>query len=173
MTQTDPAFPRMRLQKTTGYQTIEAWLAAKDRKPFSFQLQSWDLITQGQSGIVNAPTGYGKTYSVFLGAVMQYINEHPADYKHKKNNGLQLLWVTPLRALAKDIARAMQEVVAELGLQWVVSIRNGDTSTGERAKQKKQMPEVMIITPESLHLLLAQKNYPLTFSTHHNSNRSC
>jgi ATP-dependent Lhr-like helicase len=165
MTQTDPAFPRMRLQKTTGYQTIEAWLAAKDRKPFSFQLQSWDHIIQGQSGIVNAPTGYGKTYSVFLGALIQYINEHPTDYKHKKNNGLQLLWVTPLRALAKDIARAMQEVVAELGVQWVVSIRNGDTSTGERAKQKRQMPEVMIITPESLHLLLAQKNYPLTFST--------
>ncbi len=85
------------------------------------------------------------------------------DYQHKKNNGLQLLWVTPLRALAKDIARAMQEVITELGLQWVVSIRNGDTSTSERAKQKKQMPEVIIITPESLHLLLAQKNYPLLF----------
>ena len=75
------------------------------------------------------------------------------------------MWITPLRALAKDIGRAMEEVIEELGMQWKVAIRNGDTSTTERAKQKIQMPEVLIITPESLHLLLAQKNYPSIFSS--------
>jgi ATP-dependent Lhr-like helicase len=63
--------------------------------------------------------------------------------------------------LAKDIGRAMEQVLFELGLQWKVGIRNGDTSLADRQKQKRQMPEVLIITPESLHLLLAQKGYPM------------
>jgi len=70
-----------------------------------------------------------------------------------------------LRALAKDIGRAMEEVIEELGMSWKVGIRNGDTSLSERAKQKRQIPEVLIITPESLHLLLAQKHYPEIFKT--------
>ena len=78
---------------------------------------------------------------------------------------MQLIWVTPLRALAKDIGRAMEEVIQELGMQWKVGIRNGDTSASDRQKQKRQMPEVLIITPESLHLLLAQKNYADVFET--------
>ena len=65
--------------------------------------------------MVNAPTGCGKTFSVFLGAIIHFINEHPENYKTKKKNGLQLLWITPLRALAKDIGRAMEEVIDELG----------------------------------------------------------
>ena len=70
-----------------------------------------------------------------------------------------------MRALAKDIGRAMEEVIAELDMSWKVGIRNGDTSLAERAKQKRQMPEVLIITPESLQLLLAQKDYPDVFKT--------
>ncbi len=100
-----------------------------------------------------------------MGGVIQFINENSKDYKIKKNNGLQLLWVTPLRALAKDIGRAMEEVIFELGMQWKVGIRNGDTDMAERQKQKRHMPEVLIITPESLHLLLAQKGYPEVFKT--------
>ena len=57
----------------------------------------------------------------------------------------------------------MKEVIEELGMQWKIGIRNGDTEINERQKQKRQMPEVLIITPESLHLLLAQKNYPEIF----------
>ena len=95
----------------------------------------------------------------FLGALVQFINQHPKTYQSKSKNGLQLVWVTPLRALAKDIGRAMEEVIAELGMQWKIGIRNGDTSLSERQKQKRMMPEVLIITPESLHLLLAQKSY--------------
>lgn len=78
---------------------------------------------------------------------------------------MQLLWITPLRALAKDIGRAMEEVIAELGLQWKIGIRNGDTNMSERQKQKRQMPEVLIITPESMQLLLAQKGYPDHFKS--------
>src|ERR1700745_1674499 len=99
---------------------------------FRFQEETWQHIIESKSGLVNAPTGCGKTYSVFLGSVIQFINEHAKDYKTKKNNGLQLLWVTPLRALAKDIGRAMEEVIFELGMQWKVGIRNGDTDIAER-----------------------------------------
>ena len=147
------------MKETNGYQIIKEWLQVKNIHPFSFQEETWQHILTGQSGLVNAPTGCGKTYSVFLGSLIQFINEHPTDYQQKNKNGLQLLWITPLRALAKDIGRAMEEVITELGMQWKVGIRNGDTSTNERAKQKKQMPEVLLITPESLHLLLAQKGY--------------
>ena len=155
----------MKLQKTKGYSIIAKWLADKDFTPFAFQLEAWQEIINGESGLVNAPTGCGKTFSVFLGSLIQFINEHPDDFNKKKHNGLQLIWITPLRALAKDIGRAMEEVITELGLQWKVGIRNGDTETAERQRQKKQMPEVLIITPESLHLLLAQKGYPEIFQT--------
>ena len=155
----------MNLLQTKGYAIIKQWLSGKKFQPFPFQLEAWQQISKGESGLVNAPTGCGKTFSVFLGAVIQFINEYPEDFSSKKNNGLQLVWVTPLRALAKDIGRAMEEVIAELGLQWKVGIRNGDTTSAERQKQKHLMPEVLIITPESLHLLLAQKNYPGIFKT--------
>jgi ATP-dependent Lhr-like helicase len=153
------------LKKTIGYKVINEWLKAKDFQPFPFQEETWAHIQKGNSGIVNAPTGFGKTYSVFLGSIIQFINENPNDYKTKKKNGLQLLWVTPLRALAKDIHRAMQEVITELGMQWQIGSRNGDTEMSERQKQKRQMPEVLLITPESLHLLLAQKGYPDVFDS--------
>jgi ATP-dependent Lhr-like helicase len=155
----------MKSRKTKGHETISQWLTAKGYQPFAFQEEAWKHIVNGESGLVNAPTGCGKTFSVFLGALIQFINEHPADFTQQKNNGLQLLWITPLRALAKDIGRAMEEVIAELGMQWRIGIRNGDTDTAERQRQKRNVPEVLIITPESLHLLLAQKDYPTIFSS--------
>jgi ATP-dependent helicase Lhr and Lhr-like helicase len=153
----------MSLKESTGYQIILSWFQSKGLRPFEFQEETWEHIMQSHSGLVNAPTGCGKTFSVFLGAIIDFINENPEDYKTKSRNHLRLLWITPLRALAKDIGRAMKEVIEELGMQWQIGIRNGDTEMNERQKQKRQMPEVLIITPESLHLLLAQKNYPEVF----------
>ena len=152
------------IHNSVGYRIITDWMKSKGNTPFLFQERAWEAIADGKSGLVNAPTGCGKTFSVFLGALIEFINDHP-DYHARKKNGLQLLWITPLRALAKDIGRAMEEVIAGLGMQWKVGIRNGDTEIAERQRQKKQMPEVLITTPESLHLLLAQKGYPELFST--------
>jgi ATP-dependent Lhr-like helicase len=108
---------------------------------------------------------YRQNVFCFFRFLIKYINDHPDSYQTKTKNGLQLIWVTPLRALAKDIGRAMEEVIGELGLSWKVGIRNGDTSAADRQKQKRQMPEVLIITPESMHLFLAQKDYALVFET--------
>jgi ATP-dependent helicase Lhr and Lhr-like helicase len=155
----------MYLNTTKGFSVIQKWLEEKGLSPFPFQEQTWQHILNGESGLVNAPTGCGKTFSVFLGAIIDFINQHPKEYKIKSKNGLQLIWVTPLRALAKDIGRAMTEAIEELEIQWKVGIRNGDTDINERQQQKRQMPEILIITPESLHLLLAQKNYPDVFKS--------
>jgi ATP-dependent helicase Lhr and Lhr-like helicase len=155
----------MKLHSSKGYEVIKNWLATKALKAFAYQEETWQHIIDGKSGLVNAPTGTGKTFSVFLGALIQFINQYPKNYQSKSKNGLQLIWVTPLRALAKDIGRAMEEVIAELNMQWKIGIRNGDTSLSERQKQKRMMPEVLIITPESLHLLLAQKGYAEVFQT--------
>ena len=153
------------LKESKGYIIIKEMLAAQGRQPFLFQEKTWQHINNGESGLVNAPTGCGKTYSVFLGALIDFINHHPDNYRKIKNSGLQLLWITPLRALAADIGRAMEEVIAALNMNWKIGIRNGDTSINERAKQKKQMPEVLIITPESLHLLIGQRGYAEIFSS--------
>ncbi len=153
------------LQETPGYIIVAQWLANKGYQPFAFQEETWQHIIHHKSGLVNAPTGCGKTFSVFLGSVIQFINQYPETYTTERKIGLQLLWVTPLRALAKDIARAMEEVILELNLPWKVGIRNGDTDAGERQKQKRNMPEVLIITPESLHLLLATKNNSILFQS--------
>ena len=102
------------MYESTGYKIIVEWLEAKSFRPFLFQEETWNHIVQDKSGLVNAPTGCGKTFSVFLGTLIRYINLHPGNYSSRKNNGLQLMWITPLRALAKDIGRAMEEVLTEL-----------------------------------------------------------
>ncbi|MFM7838551.1 MAG: DEAD/DEAH box helicase, partial [Chitinophagaceae bacterium] len=149
--------------KSSGYLQVVSWLRAKGWQPFAYQEATWEAIQNRQSGLVNAPTGYGKTFSVFLGALIQFINAQEHSGKKTAQRGLQLLWITPLRALAKDIGRAMEEVLEEMKIPWTVGIRNGDTSAQERTRQKKHLPEILIITPESLHLLLASKNYTEIF----------
>jgi ATP-dependent helicase Lhr and Lhr-like helicase len=129
---------------------IQRWLAAKQWKAFAFQQEAWAAYLAGKSGLVHAPTGFGKTLAVWLGPVaegMQQVDAKP---------GLQVLWITPLRALAVDTARALQEPLAELGSSWLVGSRTGDTSASQKAKLKKQLPQALVTTPESLSLMLTQ-----------------
>lgn len=149
-----------KFKNSTGFQIIKNWMDEKDREPFGFQSETWFKFSNNYSGMVIAPTGFGKTFSVFLAVVIDYMN-HPENYK----TGMKLLWITPLRALAKDIAKAMSEALDEIGLDWEVAVRNGDTPTAVRARQTKKMPDILIITPESLHLLLAQKPHQKFFKS--------
>lgn len=155
----------MSLTKTKGYQQVLAWLKKDEKKPFKFQEEAWSYYAKGYSGLVNAPTGFGKTYSLFLAVVIEGVNLAEQKDKKKAKDRLQLIWITPLRSLAKDIARAMREVLAELELDWYVGVRNGDTSQAEKLQQKKSMPEILLITPESLHLLLGQKGSSTLFES--------
>lgn len=146
-------------RNSTGFQIIKKWMDSKDRQPFGFQSETWYKFSRKYSGMVIAPTGFGKTFSVFLAVVIDFMN-HPEEYKP----GMKLLWITPLRALAKDLAKAMSEALDDIGLDWEVAVRNGDTPKDVRARQTKKMPDILIITPESLHLLLAQKQHQKFFN---------
>jgi len=146
-------------ENTDGYKIIQNWMSDKGISPFKFQIQTWQKFGNGYSGMVVAPTGFGKTYSVFLALISDFLN-HPEQYK----TGLKMIWITPLRSLSKDIAKAMQEAIDEIGLDWTVGVRNGDTDPKVRQQQVKNMPEILVATPESLHLLLGQKNHQRFFT---------
>ncbi|MBN9312799.1 MAG: DNA ligase-associated DEXH box helicase [Chryseobacterium sp. 39-10] len=137
-------------------------MSEKGMAAFSFQNEAWQRFSNGYSGMVVAPTGFGKTYSIFLAVIIDFINQ-PQHY----HQGLKLLWVTPLRSLAKDLSRAMQQAIDEIGLDWTVEVRNGDTDIKQKARQTKSMPDILLVTPESLHLLLAQKDHHRFFKHLH------
>ncbi len=138
------------------------WFQTKGWKPFPFQKQTWEAFLQGKHGLLNAPTGSGKTYALWFAIVLNYIKHHP-DYQTKHTRGLKAIWITPLRALSVEIQQATQRLCDDLQLPFEVGIRTGDTSQKERAAQRRSMPDLLITTPESLHLLLASKNYKKTF----------
>ena len=141
-----------KFEESVGYQIVHKWLEVEGKTPFTFQLNTWKFYHKGYSGMVVAPTGFGKTYSVFLGVLIDFMNN--AEMQQK---GLKLVWISPIRSLAKDLAKAMQDAVNSIGLDWTVETRNGDTDPKQKERQTKQMPDVLIVTPESLHLMLAQK----------------
>src|SRR6201996_3590448 len=149
---------------TRGQKVISQWYRQKEWRQFPFQKEMEEVYLGGYSGLLNAPTGSGKTFALFLPFLAGYINRHP-DYKTKQNNGLQMLWITPLRALTNDIKKAMQEVCDDLGIPWKIATRTGDTPAAEKAALKKKLPEELLTTPESLHLMLAQKEYPAIFKS--------
>ncbi|UEG53518.1 ligase-associated DNA damage response DEXH box helicase [Mucilaginibacter daejeonensis] len=149
---------------TKGQQIIGEWFGRKGWYQFPFQQEMQDAYLGGYSGLLNAPTGSGKTFALFLPFLVGYIDQYPDTYQTRSNNGLLMLWITPLRALTNDIRKAMQEVCDELGIPWRIGTRTGDTSAAEKQMLRKKLPEVLLTTPESLHLMLAQKDYPKLFT---------
>jgi len=147
-----------------GQQVIQQWYKQKNWQQFPFQQEMEAAYLSGYSGLLNAPTGSGKTFALFLPFLADFINKHPDTYTTQKNNGLLMLWITPLRALTNDIRKAMQEACEEMGLPWHIATRTGDTPAAEKQALKRKLPEVLLTTPESLHLMLAQKEYPKMFS---------
>jgi ATP-dependent Lhr-like helicase len=128
------------------------WFKQRNWKIFPFQQECAIWYFQGYDGLLNAPTGSGKTFALAIPAIVESCLLKPV-------KGPVLLWVTPLKALSKDIHAAIQEAADELKSGWSVALRNGDTTTAERARQKKSQPQCIITTPESLHLMLATKGY--------------
>ncbi len=137
---------------------FDLWFSSMGWTAFPFQKKAWDACARAHCGIVNAPTGSGKTYALFLGAVAYHLRH--AKKQKLKRKGPIIIWVTPIRALAKEIKISIEKAIAGLDLGWQVGIRSGDTTTTERKKQLSHPPEVYITTPESLHVILATKKYP-------------
>lgn len=137
----------------------------KGWRPFPFQVEAWIDFLEGKSGLLNAPTGAGKTFALWFPAILEYIQNHPDTWQKPQKNGIQLIWVTPLRALAQDLQKAMQEVCEAIGLPWTVAVRNGDTDAKTRAAMKRRPPECLITTPETLHILISQKDHQELFQS--------
>ncbi len=132
------------------------WFNKMGWKSFPFQQEAWESCLKGESGLVNAPTGSGKTYSLAVPILIEGL-----DRPQKK---IQAIWIAPIRALAKEIQLSTQKAAEGLGSNWKVAVRSGDTSTTQKASQKEKPPQFLITTPESLHLLLSQKGYADYFS---------
>jgi len=135
------------------------WFENKGWEPFAFQREAWAAYQQGFSGLVNAPTGSGKTYSLLLPILLEGM-ARPAT----KRAGPMAIWITPIRALSKEIHISAMRAIEGLGANLTVGIRTGDTSVRERTRQQERPPDLLITTPESLHLMLAQKSYPQFFA---------
>lgn len=135
---------------------VHDWFAKQGWKPFDYQEEAWQSYLDGASGLVHAPTGTGKTYSVLMGPIIEWLL---SEHKSEIHPPLTILWVTPLRALTTDIAEAIRKAIEGIGLPWTVETRTGDTSTSARSRQKKSLPTVLVTTPESLSLFLT---YPDT-----------
>ncbi|MDM0038819.1 ligase-associated DNA damage response DEXH box helicase [Variovorax sp. J22G21] len=136
-----------------------AWFAARSWKPFKFQREVWKAIGDGHSGLLHATTGAGKTYAVWLGALKAFAvaPKAPARATAKKvAPPLTVLWITPMRALAADTLRALQQPLETLAPDWSAGARSGDTSSAERSAQNARLPTVLVTTPESLSVLLSR-----------------
>lgn len=137
---------------------ISQWFKQKNFTIFPFQRKTILAYQNNSSGIIYSSTGTGKTYAIWLAILNRYLSEK------KKNSGLKVLWITPMRALAKDSALNLQIPLEDLAIDWKIGIRTGDTSAAIKAKQNKKLPEVLVTTPESLSLLLSYKASPELFS---------
>jgi ATP-dependent Lhr-like helicase len=98
---------------------ISKWFEAKNWKPFSFQTETWQHYLEGKSGLLHAPTGFGKTLSVWLGPISEVLE------KGKTPQYCEVLWITPLRALANDTLQSLREPIEEMGLDWSIEARTG------------------------------------------------
>ncbi|HZV92173.1 MAG TPA: ligase-associated DNA damage response DEXH box helicase [Caldimonas sp.] len=135
----------------------EVWFAGRGWQPFAFQREVWKAMRAGRSGLLHATTGSGKTYAVWFGAIERAVAlDVPLRGAHAPSLGV--LWLTPMRALAADSARAIRASIDDLGLSWTVGIRTGDTASAERAKQDRRMPTALVTTPESLSLMLTRES---------------
>jgi ATP-dependent Lhr-like helicase len=124
------------------------WFESMGWSAAEYQLNSWEAQEKKQHGLINAPTGSGKTYAALLPIIARYSG------KSKKTTGLRALWITPIRALAREIELSAERAIQGMNSSLTVGIRTGDTSAAARTKQLDRLPNILITTPESLHLML-------------------
>ena len=169
---------------------LHDWFASRGWTPYPFQQRAWSLYAEGKSGLVHVPTGAGKTYAAYGGPLIELIEEASDEPRpsgsgpvaegetkgplpHGRGSsrassgrtrvlkGLRLLYITPLRAVSRDVELALKRPLGEMGLldeRVTVESRTGDTSSSVRARQQKRLPNVLVTTPESLSLLLTRQN---------------
>ena len=135
------------ITQTNSISKIEEFFYNNDWDPLPFQIESWEAFLNGENGIIQVPTGCGKTYAAIMGPLSKI--ENP-----KNNNSVNILLITPLKALSRDLKNSIQLAALHFNKDITVEIRNGDTPPYEKKRQLKKPPNILITTPESLSLLL-------------------
>ncbi len=135
------------------------WLASQGHVPFAFQEEVWAAYGRGESGLVHAPTGMGKTWAAWLGPLSM-----GPDGREGAPPPLAVAWITPLRALASDTGLALARAAAALKPHWTVDVRTGDTPASVRQRQERRLPTALVTTPESLTLMLSRADWRERFA---------
>jgi ATP-dependent Lhr-like helicase len=132
---------------------FEAWFESRGWQPRAHQLALLDHAGRGRSVLLVAPTGGGKTLAGFLPSLIEL-----APLPARRKPALHTLYISPLKALAVDVARYLETPVAEMGLSIRIETRTGDTPPGRRVRQRHLPPDILLTTPEQFALLLAARD---------------
>ncbi len=138
------------MNRRDAQDVVEGWFESRGWESFDFQREVWQAYLDGESGLVHAATGTGKTLAAWLGPIVEFLADP------SPSPSARVLWITPLRALAADTVESLRAPVSDLGIPWRVEGRTGDTSAAQRARQSRRLPTALVTTPESLTLLLTR-----------------
>src|SRR5450631_2764848 len=147
------------------------WFAQRGWAPRAHQLDLLARARDGRSVLLIAPTGGGKTLAGFLPTLVDLSEQgwprgvHSTGRDVRRSQGLHTLYISPLKALAVDIARNLETPVREMKLPIRLETRTGDTPTSKRQRQRRDPPDILLTTPEQLALLLASADAPYLFSS--------
>ena len=148
------------------------WFASRGWQPRAHQLDLLAKARAGRSALLIAPTGGGKTLAGFLPTLVELSERdvRPRNLRSTgralvRSQGLHTFYISPLKALAVDIARNLEIPVHEMGLPIRLETRTGDTPTSKRQRQRRDPPDILLTTPEQLALLLASADAPYMFGT--------
>jgi ATP-dependent helicase Lhr and Lhr-like helicase len=143
------------------------WFASRGWAPRAHQLELLTTAQAGRSVLLIAPTGGGKTLAGFLPTLVELTPSQPTvrglvstGRGVRRSGGLHTLYISPLKALAVDIARNLETPVAEMRLPIRIETRTGDTPASKRQRQRRDPPDILLTTPEQLALLLASPDAP-------------
>ncbi|MDN3279316.1 ligase-associated DNA damage response DEXH box helicase [Frankia sp. RB7] len=152
---------------------FQAWFSARGWSPREHQLALLEKAREDRSALLIAPTGAGKTLAGFLPTLVELSAAPTSAAKSvistgravQRSGGLHTLYISPLKALAVDIARNLERPVAEMGLPIKIETRTGDTPVSRRQRQRRYPPDILLTTPEQLALLLSSDDAPFLFSS--------
>jgi ATP-dependent helicase Lhr and Lhr-like helicase len=146
------------------------WFASRGWAPREHQLELLAKARAGRSVLLIAPTGAGKTLAGFLPSLVELATPPPRALVSsgrgiRREGGLHTLYISPLKALAVDIARNLERPVAEMNLPIRIETRTGDTPSSKRQRQRRDPPQILLTTPEQLALVLASPDAPYLFGS--------
>ncbi|MBA3967825.1 MAG: DEAD/DEAH box helicase, partial [Nitrospirales bacterium] len=143
---------------------VQEWFTTRLGAPTDVQRASWPAIHSGHHALISAPTGSGKTLAAFLTCIDHLLRQAIGG---ELEDGIQVIYVSPLRALSHDIHKNLELPLAEiselalsagfLGPRIRVEVRTGDTPAAQRQQQLKHPPHILVTTPESLFLLVTAR----------------